>query len=121
LQKLLFLLNTEVYNSTLFSFKEYKYGPFSIDVNTAVTKLHNECIIEEHTQRAKGTAIGYRYNLTDNGKRIAQEIIEKQLTTKERKTLIEYTKRFRYYTPTELLLYVYHQYPAFTRYSIFEK
>jgi len=121
LQKLLFLLNAEVYNSRLFSFKEYKYGPFSIDVNAAVTNLHNECIVEEHAQRTKGIAIGYRYNLTDKGKRLAKEIIEKQLTLKEKKTLIEYTKRFGHYTPTELLLYVYHRYPEFTRYSIFEK
>jgi uncharacterized protein YwgA len=121
LQKLLFLLNTEVFHSRLFSFTEYKYGPFSIDVNTALTRLLNECVIEEHAQRMKGTAIGYRYNLTDKGKRLAEEIIEKHLSVKEKKVLREYTQRFRCYTPTELLLYVYHRYPEFTRYSIFEK
>jgi len=86
-----------------------------------MTTLHNKHIIEEHTQRAKGTAIGYQYQLTTKGKKIAQDIIEKQLTLKERKTLIEYTQHFGHYTPTELLLYVYHRYPEFTRYSIFEK
>jgi uncharacterized protein YwgA len=121
LQKLLFLLNTEVYHGTIFAFKEYKYGPFSIDINTAVTRLHDEHIIEEHIERTKGTAIGYRYNLTYKGRQLARQIIEKQLTAKEKKSLIEYTSRFRHYTPTELLLHVYHQYPEFTRYSIFEK
>lgn len=121
MQKLLFLLNAEVYNGRLFSFTEYKYGPFSIDVNTTLTHLHNERVIEEHVQRTKGTAIGYRYKLTEKGKRLAEEISEKHLTGKEKKFLMEYTKRFRCYTPTELLLYVYHRYPEFTRYSIFEK
>lgn len=90
-------------------------------MNTALTRLHNECVIEEHAQRIKGTAIGYRYNLTDKGKQLAEEIIEKHLSVIEKKVLMEYTQRFERYTPTELLLYVYHRYPEFTRYSIFEK
>jgi hypothetical protein len=86
-----------------------------------MTHLHDEHIIEEHTQQTKGTTIGYQYQLTTKGKKIARDIIEKQLTMKERKTLIEYTQHFGHYTPTELLLYVYNRYPEFTQYSIFEK
>ncbi|EMR75044.1 hypothetical protein MBGDF03_00084 [Thermoplasmatales archaeon SCGC AB-540-F20] len=121
LQKLLFLLNTEVYDGKIFEFKEYKYGPFSIGINNAVTKLNEDRLIDERAVGTKGSEIAYNYTLTRKGKRVASDIFEKRLSSKERKKLIEYTNKFRRYSPTELLLYVYQEYPEYTKYSIFEK
>jgi uncharacterized protein YwgA len=121
LQKLLFLLNTEVYNGKIFEFTEYKYGPFSIDINTAVTKLYEERLIDEKAVGTKGSEIAYTYTLTRKGKRVASAIFEKKLSPRERSKLIEYTNKFRRYSPTDLLLYVYQEYPEYTKYSIFGK
>ena len=121
LQKLLFLLNTEVYKGRLFEFKEYKYGPFSIDINNAVTKLNEERLIDERAVGTKGSEVAYTYTLTKKGRRVANDIFERRLSASERNKLIAYTNRFRRYSPTELLLYVYQEYPEYTKYSIFGK
>ena len=121
LQKLLFLLNTEVYKGRLFEFEEYKYGPFSIDINNAVTKLNEERLIDERAVGTKGSEVAYTYTLTKKGRRVANDIFERRLSASERRKLITYTNRFRRYSPTELLLYVYQEYPEYTKYSIFGK
>jgi hypothetical protein len=114
-------LNAEVFKEDIFEFKEYKYGPFSIGINNAITKLDAEQLINEKPVRTKGSEIGFKYNLTSKGKQIASDIFERKLSSKERGKLIEYTNKFRRYSPTELLLYVYQRYPQYTKYSIFER
>lgn len=114
-------MNTEVYKGKIFDFKEYKYGPFSLGVNNAVTRLSEERLIDERAVGIKGSEIAYNYTLTKKGKRVASDIFEKKLQYRERSKLIEYTNRFRRYSPTELLMYVYQKYPEYTKYSIFGK
>ena len=121
LQKLLFLLNTEIFDNTLFTFASYKYGPFSIDINTAITGFLKENLMKEHEEQTKSSTIAYRYTLTRKGKQVAKQIFQQNLSNDEQRALKEYTNRFETFTPTDLLLYVYKKYPEFTRYSIFNK
>ncbi|MBU0498235.1 MAG: hypothetical protein KKC68_02030 [Candidatus Thermoplasmatota archaeon] len=121
LQKLLFLLNTELFDNTLFSFTGYKYGPFSIEINTAITGFLKENIVMGHEEQTKTSTTAYRYTLTRKGKKLAKRILKEKLSNDERCALVAYTSRFETYTPTDLLLFVYKKYPEYTRYSIFNK
>lgn len=121
LQKLLFLLNTELFDDTLFSFTGYKYGPFSNEINMAISNFLRENLMKEHEEQTKRSTIAYRYTLTRKGKKIAKQIFQQNLSCEEQRALKEYTHRFETFTPTDLLLFVYKKYPEFTRYSIFNK
>ena len=121
LQKFLFLLNNELDNDNIFKFKKYKYGPFCENINKTVTRLNAKNIIHEKPVLTRGYKTGYKYSLTRKGKNIGREIFNNKLSYKEKNILIELTDRFRNYTPTELLKYVYQRYPVFVENSEFEK
>ena len=121
LQKFLFLLNCELYNGDVFSFRKYKYGPFCDAINNIVTKLDEINIIKEKPVLTKGYKTGYKYSLTNRGKKIARNIFYNKLSIKEKKILLEYKNRFGNYSPTELLKYVYQKYPVYIENSEFER
>jgi len=121
LQKFLYLLNRQAFNKEIFKFKHYKYGPFSTELNHLMTELEFKDIVEEKPEKTRGLETAYRYILTEKGKKLANKIFESELTAKERKDLIEYTNRFKRYSPTELLKYVYQQYPEVTERSEFKE
>jgi uncharacterized protein YwgA len=121
LQKFLYLLNREKYKQQLFKFKHYKYGPFSSELSNLMTELDWMGIIEERAEKTGGLETAYRYILTEKGKKIAGRTFEEQLTALERKDLIEYTNRFKRHSATELLKYVYQQYPEVTERSEFKE
>lgn len=121
LQKFLFLLNSEIYNGNIFEFRKYKYGPFCDTINNAVTELNEKHIIKENPVLTKGLETGYKYSLTNRGKKIANDIFENKLSPNEREKLIEYTNRFRRYSPTELLKYVYQKYPGYIENNVFQR
>jgi len=120
LQKLLYLLNREVFDNTLFDYKFHKYGPYSEDINVEITTLETERQIEEKAVLTKGLNTAYTYELTENGKKIASDIFIKKLSNKEREKLIEYINKFGSFSSTELLRYVYSKYPEVAENSIFE-
>lgn len=121
LQKFLFLLNTELDNGDIFKFKKYKYGPFCENINKTVTRLNAKNIIREKPVLTKGYKTGYKYSLTRKGKIIGREIYNNKLTTKEKSILINLNDRFKNYTPSELLKYVYQRYPVYIENSEFKK
>jgi hypothetical protein len=120
LQKFIFLLNCELYNDDVFRFRKYKYGPFCDAINIIVSKLNEICIICEKPVFTKGYKTGYKYSLTNMGKKIAREIFNDNLTAKEKKIFTEYKNKFSNYSPTELLKYVYQKYPIYIENSEFE-
>jgi|SRR3989338_1893286 len=120
LQKFLYLLNREVFNEKLFDYEPYKYGPFCSDINEDLADLENEGLIEEIPELTRGLETAYTYSLTEKGKSITEDIFNKKLNASMRSKLIEYTNKFRHYTPTELLKYVYEKYPEVTENSEFE-
>jgi len=120
LQKFLFLLNSEIYNGNIFEFRKYKYGPFCDTINNAVSELNEKRLIREDPVLTRGLETGYKYSLTNNGKKIANDIFENKLSKTERKKLIEFTNRFRRYSSTELLKYVYQKYPEYIECTVFE-
>jgi len=120
LQKFLFLLNSEIYNGDIFEFRKYKYGPFCDTINNVVSELNEKRLIKEDPVLTRGLETGYKYSLTKSGKKIANDIFENKLSKTERKKLIEFTNRFRRYSSTELLKYVYQKYPEYIECSVFE-
>ncbi len=121
LQKFLYLLNREVFNDNLFDYKNYKYGPFCEDINDELTFLEVEGKVQEIPTITKGLNTSYTYELTESGKKIATEIFDKKVSVKIKHKLIEYTNKFRNYSPTDLLKYVYEKYPEVTENSVFER
>ena len=121
LQKFIFLINCELYNGDVFRFRSYKYGPFCDAINNIVSRLNDISIIREKPVLTKGYKTGYKYSLTSKGKRIARDIFNDKITLKEKKILNEYKERFGDYSPTDLLKYVYQNYPMYIENSEFEK
>jgi hypothetical protein len=121
LQKFIFLINCELYNSDVFRFRSYKYGPFCDAINNIISRLNDISIISEKPVLTKGFKTGYKYSLTSKGKRIARDIFNDKITLKEKKILNEYKERFGDYSPTDLLKYVYQNYPMYIENSEFEK
>ena len=120
LQKFFYLLNRERYNQELFEYEFYKYGPFCDEINEELTDLEIEGDVDETAELTKGFNTSYTYELTKKGKESAQEIFNNKLSNEDRNNLIEYVNKFRDYTPTELLKYVYEKYPEVTENSEFE-
>jgi uncharacterized protein YwgA len=121
LQKFLYLLNREKFKEKLFKFSPYRYGPFSSELSNLMIDLESIGLIEEKSEKTKGLETAYRYILTEKGKNIAGKIFEDDLTAEERKELIEYTNKFKRHSATELLKYVYQQYPEETERSEFNE
>ena len=119
LQKLIYLINREIFKEQLFDFKFYKYGPYSEEINEELTDLEIEGNIDENAQRTKGFHTAYTYELTENGKKVASDIFNRKLDVALRDKLINYINKFGNYTPTELLKYVYEEYPEVTENSEF--
>ena len=121
LQKFLFLFNQKLNDGDIFKFKKYKYGPFSENINKTVTRLNEKNIIREKPVLTRGYKTGYKYSLTNKGKAIGREIYKYKLTTREKNILIDLSERFKNYSPTELLKYVYQRYPIYVENSEFKK
>ncbi|MFH1972647.1 MAG: hypothetical protein ABIJ18_04180 [archaeon] len=120
LQKFFYLLNREVFKGHLFSYDLYKYGPFSEQINTQLTELEIEGLVEEKALLTKGLHTAYTYKLTKKGQKYASNIFIK-LPNKTRDELVNYTNKFKQYSPTELLRFVYEKYPEVTKNSIYNK
>jgi hypothetical protein len=121
LQKFIFLINCELYNGNVFRFRKYKYGPFCDTINNIVSKFNEISIIHEKPVLTKGYKTGYKYSLTNKGKKIAEKIFKDRISLEEKKIFIEYKNRFGKYSPTELLKYVYQKYPIYIENSDFKK
>ena len=104
LQKLLFLLQEEQIKLPVFTFKAYKYGPYSEEVDDTVESLSFKDFIEVD-----------KANFLLSGK--GSTIIEKKLKSKY-SDLVEKARRiissFGSLNDELLLLYVYTKYPQYT-------
>jgi uncharacterized protein YwgA len=104
LQKLLFLLQEEQIKSQVFTFKAYKYGPYSEEVDNTIESLSFKDFI-----KVDNSAV----SLSNRGK----ELIETKLESKY-STIIEkakaITSNFGSLNDELLLLYVYTKYPQYT-------
>ncbi len=120
IQKLVFLLNKEVFKQELFSYLNYKFGPYSIEVNSELTNLVKEGLVDELEEMSKhSNNLVYKYKLTEMGLNEAKKSYN-NLDRKTKDLINDYIKKFADFTPTEILRYVYKKYPEVTVNSQFE-
>lgn len=121
IQKLIFLLNKELYSDSRFKYTYYKFGPYSSEVNLEISNLIKENIISEKEQiSSHSNNIGYKYSLTDPGKKECEKSFN-NLNKKTQNCITEYVEKFSNYRPTEILKYVYEKYPEVTINSEFKE
>ncbi len=104
LQKLLFLLQEEQVKLPVFTFKAYKYGPYSEEVDDTVESLSFRDFIEVNNTN---------FSLSDKG----NSVIEKKLKSKYSNLADQARKiisSFGSLNDELLLLYVYTKYPQYT-------
>lgn len=77
-------------------------------------------IILEKPTLTRGYKTGYKYSLTSKGKNLGKEIYNNKLSSKEKNILVNLNNRFKNFSPTELLKYVYQRYPVFIENSEFK-
>jgi uncharacterized protein YwgA len=119
LQKFIYLFNREVFDEKLFEYSFYKYGPFSQEINEELAELEIEGLVEERAELTGQLNTAYTYELTDSGKKEADKTFNQKIDAKTREKLIAYVNRFRSYTPTQLLRFVYAKYPEVAENSEF--
>lgn len=124
LQKLLFLIEqeteffTEYESRVAFEFAPYKMGPFSEHVYEEVEFLLSlNAIQAEELPGANNGSTGSeltekRFTLTGKGEKIAHEVV-RQLAPRYRDELEQLVGRYNALSTTELIEYVYDEYPEY--------
>jgi len=114
IQKLFYIIKMQT-DLNLFEFIPYNYGPFSVELNEAITDLVNEGILTEKK-------VGDYYLYSINGKFI-NEFRKKNifLNSKQKANLKGVCDVTKKYKPRELLRYVYQHYPESTVNSLLRK
>lgn len=77
LHKLLFLLQEERMDPSIYSFTKYDYGPYSKQINREVENLVDKELIFVNIERTLGGNKRYEYSITENGERFV-ELIEEE-------------------------------------------
>ena len=113
IQKLFFLIENELFKNMDLNYVKYHYGPFSRDLAVQVENLKDKGLIEEKISVSRGHK-GHCYKLTKKGKLQAKQLLK----TTNSKKLNVFCKRFKNYTPSELLRFVYSKYPEWTTNSL---
>ena len=62
-----------------FAFKQYFYGPDSVELDSSIKSLVGAGYLQENSTETKIGWYSYNYTLTDEGKREIQPIIDEQL------------------------------------------
>jgi uncharacterized protein YwgA len=60
-----------------FEFKPYFYGPYSESLTEAMSVLEAVGLVKEQKEKLPSNVYQYNYFLTDKGKKIAKELVEK--------------------------------------------
>jgi uncharacterized protein YwgA len=113
MQKLFFLIENELFRDMDLNYIKYHYGPFSRDLAKHVEELKTKGFMKEIINISNGHE-GHCYELTKKGQLQIQKIINKS----DSKRLQEFCDKFKQYTPSELLRYVYSKYPEWTTNSV---
>jgi len=114
IQKFIYLFNREVMHEEEFSFNYFRFGPYCEDINPILENLKDSDLVIENERKTKGHTKAFTYTITEEGKKTAQKILDTELPSEIKEKLVEYTDRFVDFTPTELLEYVYEEYPEVT-------
>lgn len=124
LQKLLFLIEQETeffgaYQEDIaFEFAPYKMGPFSehvyeeIEFLLSLNAIESEPLDQRFPNVDDSTVAEKQFSITPKGRKIAAEL-EKQLEVEYREELQTVVGRYNQMALTELLEYVYQEYPAY--------
>ncbi len=118
LQKLIFIIQNELKISK-FNYDAYFYGPYSKELNDEMAELVKSGLLKETIQTMKDGTEYYSYSLTPQGEKYYMEQIEKNIDAKLKEKIEEICNRFRSFTPTQLLKFVYQLYPKSASKSVF--
>ncbi len=110
LQKTVYLLEREKKITTGLDFKIYLYGPFSKDLNNEVDRLISENLIQVNLLITHSGDKCYEYNISEKGRKVALKILD-ILPKAIREKFVEHASKFNSMTPTEIVQYVYSNYP----------
>lgn len=118
IQKLLYIIEKE---SKLFKldYNAYFYGPYSKELNEDMIELVQEELLKEDVKSLKNGVECYVYSLTKKGQKFFEEVSNKNISPELKNKIEEICNRFRSFTPTQLLKYVYQVYPKSAEKSIF--
>jgi uncharacterized protein YwgA len=109
LQKIFFLIENELFTDLDFNYIKYNYGPFSKDLHLSVNELIKKGLVEERTIYS-GEHETHLFELTKKGKIYADQI--SQQNKNKYKKIDKFCDKFRNHSPSELLRYVYSNYPS---------
>ena len=141
LEKLIFLAQKQIQsvasNVEAFSFRPWKFGPFSEEIYDAIDTLHNLDLITiterglaSYPETVESEALEDEpagepvlekvFELTPRGERVANALREKEIPEEVWKELCDLKKRFGKLSLSRLIHYVYHQFPETTTKSVLE-
>lgn len=110
IQKLFYLLEREQKIPIGISFTIYLYGPFSRQLTKEIEALEQENVIQCILNSTYSHDIYYEYNISDKGMKEAMKLWE-SLPTDIKEKIIKHVSKFNSMTPTEIVNYVYENYP----------
>ncbi|MCE7733348.1 MAG: hypothetical protein GPJ54_00625 [Candidatus Heimdallarchaeota archaeon] len=118
LQKLIFLMNQEIFNTAQFDFEAYKFGPYSSKLLSAMDELMELGLIKEAVNEyCEPDRYVTEYEISSDGLDRADQLIQKINPTK----LVEIEEMVHQHGYNEIdsiLHHVYVNYPDFTENSI---
>ena len=110
IQKLFYLLEREQKINIGVPFTVYLYGPFSRQLNKEVEILEHDGVLQCIPNSTYSHDVYYEYNISDNGMKKAMKLWE-SLPTDVKEKIIKHVSKFNSMTPTEIVNYVYDNYP----------
>ena len=116
IQKLLFLMERET-KEDIFDFELRHYGPFSDILNSLIDNFVDNNLLDERKVLTHRGTYGYHYHITDKGKNMAQKSFN-NLNDNTRIEITQLHDRFKNSTPTEIVRYVYTNYPKWNPHNI---
>lgn len=115
IQKLLFVIQQRLKLNDL-KYDAYFYGPYSQELNALILELVSAGMLKEEIKKLKNNSECYTYTLTDDGKNFMQN---NNLLIENADTIKSICFEFSNFTPTQLLKYVYREWPDSAVNSIF--
>jgi len=116
IQKLFFLIENELFKNINLNYIKYRYGPFSRTLRNEIENLNRTNLLNESTNTFNGHE-GHCFQLSFKGKNEVKKIKQKYLDSEIMK-LIEFCRKFQNYSPSDILRYVYAEYPQWTENSV---
>lgn len=112
-QKLFFLIQNELLEDLDFGYIKYHYGPFSEELNKLINGLVREGLVQESISVSKQKNVVHCYRLSKRFSKEVEKII-RGINKNELEKLKKFCDEYDNYTPSELLKYVYLNYPEWT-------